>query len=208
MFEDKKTKCQIYDTFQHSYEEKMDIIKEAVNKNEKIVFVTMGDPFIYGAIGGIIDRLEKANISFEIVPGVSAVNASSAILKRGMTGLGTSNTAICTSYKDVSNPIEYLEKIASLKASVALFMSVNKIEEICDVFMKHYSEDTAVVVISKATWVEEKIVRGSLKTIADDVQSNGVEEGLILIGDFIDREYDYILEKEFMERKKKESLRQ
>ena len=204
MFNKTKLNCKVYDTFEYNYEEKMEIIKEAVNRDEKVVFVNMGDPCLYGMIGGITDRLEKANIDYEIIPGVSAYNAATAIIKRGMTAMGVTNTAICTTYKDKENSQAYLEQIASLKASVALFMSVNKIGEICKIFMKHYPEDTPVVVISKATWEEEKIQKGNLKNIEEKLKKNNIEDGLILIGDFINREYDYELERKFMERKKME----
>ncbi len=205
MFGNVKSECKIYDTFEHNYEEKMDIIKSAVNLNKKLVFVNMGDPCLYGMVGGIIDRLEKLDIEYEIVPGVSAFNAASSIIKRGMTGLGISNTAICTTYKDKDNSTEYLEEIASLKASVALFMSVDKIARVCKVFRKHYPDDTPVVVVSKATWKEQKIARGNLKNIENKLKKNNIEDGLILIGDFIDKEYDYELERKFMERKRMEA---
>lgn len=205
IYEDKKDNCKIYDSFAHSHEEKMDIVRAAVGKNEKVAFITMGDPCLYGAIAGTIDRLDKAGINYEIVPGVSSFNAASAIIKRGMTGLGITNTAICTSYRDVQNPHSHLEEIAALKASVALFMSVNKIAEICEIFKRHYPEDTAVVVVSKASWQEEKIARGTLKTITEEINKKQIEDGIILIGDFINKEYDYELEKEFLERKRKDS---
>lgn len=204
MFGKIKSNCRVYDTFEYNYREKMQMVKRAVARDEKVVFANMGDSCLYGMIGGITDRLEKAEINYEIIPGVSSYNAASAIIKRGMTGLGITNTAICTTYKDKNHSQAYLEKIASLKASVALFMSVSKISEVCKIFRKYYPEETPVVVISKATWEEEKIESGNLKNIEDKVKENNIKDGLILIGEFINKKYDYELEREFMERKKRE----
>ncbi len=202
MFQGTKEGCIIYDNFKFSYGEKMVMIKEAVREGKIVAFVNMGDPCLYGMVQGLSDRLEKAMIDYEIVPGVSAFNASTAIMKRGMTGLGISNTAICTTCKDTSDIEGHLEKIASLQASVALFMSVEKISGVCKAFKNHYPPETPVVVISKASWPEQKIVQGDLHTIEDCLKKEKVQDGLILIGEFINKEYDYELERQFMERKK------
>lgn len=204
MLEDVKEGCQILNHFEYSYEDKLGLARKVYDQDKLLIFLSMGDPSVFGANRGLVDRLEKNNIDFEIVPGVGAFNAASARLKRCYTGLGITNTAICTSYKDVDQPREYLEQIASLGASVSLFMSVNKIDEISEIFMKYYPADTAVVLLSKITWEEERIVRGNLTNIAGRVKKAGVEDGLIVIGDFIDAEYDYELEEKFIERKKRD----
>jgi precorrin-4/cobalt-precorrin-4 C11-methyltransferase len=158
-------------------------------------------------LGGIVDRLEKAGIEFEIVPGVSAYNASCAILKKGMTGLGTTNTAICTTWRDRSDVEAYLDKIASLGASVALFMSVEQIQRICEIFQAHYPPQTAVAVISNASRPNQKVVLGDLQTINERIKEANVNDGLILIGEFLDKAYDYEVEKEFMKKVKEERRR-
>lgn len=82
LFNNTKSSCVIFDTFSKNYDEKIELAKKAVNENKIISFVNMGDSFLYGMIGGLVDRLEKNHLDFEIIPGVSSLNASSAILKR------------------------------------------------------------------------------------------------------------------------------
>jgi len=204
MFSNTKSCCKFYDNFAFSYDEKLQLVKEAVRKKQITVFVTMGDPCLYGMIGGLTDRLEKEKIYYEIIPGVSSVNASTALIKRGMTGLGLSNTAICTTLRDRQDAEEYFDRVAALGASLAIFMSVEILDKVIDILKKHYPMSTPVVVISRATWEEQQIAQGNLLTISDLVLQQKITDGLILVGEFIDKEYDYVLEKEFMERKELE----
>ena len=204
MFAGKKADCTIFEQFGYSYEEKMEIVRGSVAKGKIVVFVTMGDPYLYGMTRGLKDRLDKAGIEYEMIPGVSAVNACCAIIKESMTGLGVANTAICTTYKDRPDAEEYLKEVASLKASVALFMSVDRLDFVCGIFKTYYPVSTPVVVISNATRDNQKIVRGTLDSIVGNTEMENVGDGLILIGEFIDKEYDYDLERRFLESKKRQ----
>jgi precorrin-4/cobalt-precorrin-4 C11-methyltransferase len=205
MFSGKKAGCTVFDQFEYSYEEKIEIVCSSVAQGKVVAFVTMGDPYLYGMTRGLGDRLDKAGIEYEIIPGVSAVNACCSIIKRSMTGIGVANTAVCTTYRDRPDSEEYLKSVASLKSSVALFMSVDRLDFVCDIFKTHYPISTPVVVISEATREKQKIVRGTLDSISGNAKKENVRDGLILIGEFIDKEYDYNLERRFLESKKRES---
>ncbi|NLN97781.1 MAG: hypothetical protein GX127_05275 [Eubacteriaceae bacterium] len=169
-----------------------------------VVYLTMGDAVLFGMVWGMIDRLDKLSIPYEIVPGISSFSASCALIKRQMVGLGLSHTAICLSAHDIEENETYFDTVASLKASLAIFMAVSKISLVTKVLKRHYPSDTPVVVVSKATWPEEELVSGTLETIQKSVEAAGVQDGMILVGEFIDKEYDYELERQFMERKRRE----
>ncbi|WP_089609838.1 cobalt-precorrin-4/precorrin-4 C(11)-methyltransferase [Dehalobacterium formicoaceticum] len=205
MFSNTKSSCKFYDSFAYSYDEKLQLVKEAVSKKQITAFVTMGDPCLYGMIGGLTDRFENEQIDYEVIPGVSSFNAATALLKRGMTGLGLPNTAICTTLRDREDGEEYFNLVAALGASLAIFMSVELLDRVIHVLKKYYPMTTPVVVICRATWPEQQIAQGNLLTISDLVSEQKITDGLILVGEFIDKEYDYVLEKEFTERKKKEA---
>lgn len=204
MFAAKKKNCEVLEHFDTTYDEKLAIIKESIGQGKIVAFINMGDPCLYGMCDGLFDRLDKANIDYEVVPGVSAFNASCAIIKKQMTGLSTSNTAICTTYKDHDDAKAYLNQIAALGASVALFMSVDEIEEICEIFGKHYPQETPVVVVAEASRPAQKIIKGDLQSITGLIREANVDDGLILLGEFINKPYDYEIEKEFMEKRREE----
>jgi precorrin-4 methylase len=204
MFVDTKSSCRILDTFTYTYDEKLDYTKKAVAENKILSFITMGDPALYGMVGGLIDRFEKNDIAFEIIPGVNAAIASSAVLKRGLTGMGVTNTFVCTSYNNHDKSRKNLEKIAALGCTVSVFMGIDNLKEIIDIFAAYRSKQTPIAIVSNATWHNEKIIHGNLGNIMDIFNHDKVEGGLILIGDFLNKEYDYDLERQFIEMKKKE----
>lgn len=202
MFIMQKESCSFYETFDTTYDEKMAIIRDGVARGLTIAFVGMGDPCLYGMIQGLADRLEQQRIEFEVIPGVSAFNSACAIVKKQMTGLGLPNTVICTTYRDKPDVEEYLDRIAALQASVALFMSVENLDSISAIFLRHYPPETPVSVVSKASQSGQKLVTGNLADIERRVCEEGIKDGLILVGKFLDTPYDYELERRFMEEKR------
>lgn len=208
MFDMKKRECRFYDTFDLSRDERVEVISDGVAQGLTVAYVCMGDPCLYGGgIQGLIDRLDTKGVDFEIIPGVSAFNSACAVVKKQMTGLGLPNTAICTTYRDKPDVDEYLEQIAALKASVALFMSVENLDSISKIFLKHYPPATPVVIVSKASQEDQRLVHGNLTDIEQQAHEQGVKDGLILIGEFLDIPFDYELERQFDERKKRDKSR-
>ena len=205
MLAGKKADCTVLEHFDSTYDEKLEIIREGIRAGKTIAYVNMGDPCLYGMINGLTDRLEKAGIEYEIIPGVSAFNASCAILKKQMTGLGLPNTAVCGTHRDTPDAESYLKKIASLGASVALFMSVEEMALVCSSFLTYYPPGTPVAVVSKASQPNQKVVIGDLQSMPQRLKETDVNDGLILIGDFINKEFDYDIEKQFMQQKKAET---
>lgn len=203
MLKDIKEDCQVFDNFQYSYDDKLSLAKKAQDENKILSFLAMGDPALYGMVGGLVDRFEKNSINYEIIPGVNSAFAASASLKKGFTGLGGTNTFICTSYKDLRQE-DNIDRIANTDSTVAFFMSLNKLEEIVALFEKYRTSKTPVAIVSKASWHEEEIIEGNLEDIVEKYSNTDIEDGLIIIGDILDMDYDYDLERRFMEEKKKQ----
>lgn len=203
LFDNVDKSCKILDMFEYDYDDKLKLAKEAKENGKIISVVAMGDPALYGMVGGLIDRFEKNDIEFEIISGVNSAFASSAVLRRGFTGLGGTNTFICSSWKDTRDS-KLPEKIAQIDATVAFFMSISNLEEIVEIFLRYRPEDTAVAIVSKVSWQEEQVVRGSLKDIVEKHCRTNIEDGLIIIGDILDMEYDYEIERKFYERRRRE----
>ncbi len=70
------------------------------------------------------------------------------------------------------------------RASMVIFLSAGMIEKVRDELLTGYPEETPVVVIEKVSWPGEKIVRGTLKDIADKVKNAGINKtALIYVGE-------------------------
>lgn len=173
-------------------DEVLDVIKNSVAKNKVVARVHTGDPSIYGAIKEQMDALEKMNIKFSVIPGVSSFCGAAASIKKEFTLPDVSQTVILTRIEG-RTPVpekESLKSLARHRASMAIFLSVGMIEKVVDQLLTSYPETTPIAVIQKATWEDEKIVIGTLKDIAQKViDANITKTAQILVGDFIDCEY-------------------
>lgn len=189
-----KEGCKIYDSASMTLEEVIEVMKENSHGDSIIVRLHTGDPSIYGAIKEQMDELEKLNIEYTVVPGVSSFTAAASSIKREFTLPSVSQTVILTRVEG-RTPVpenESLESLASHKASMALFLSVGMIDKVVEKLKKGYGrEDVPVAVIERATWEDERIIIGTLEDIAAKVKEAGIKKfAQILVGDFIDSEYE------------------
>ncbi|MFZ7120687.1 MAG: precorrin-4 C(11)-methyltransferase [Eubacteriaceae bacterium] len=188
-----KKNVDIYNSASMNLEEVLEVIVKAVSNGKDVARVHTGDPSIYGAIREQIDYLEKENIICKVIPGVSSFTASAATLKKEFTLPDVSQTIICTRLEG-RTPVpedESLEKLASHKTSMAIFLSVQMIEDVINKLLIHYPSTTPIAVIQKASWPDEKIVLGTLEDIALKVKEENITKtAQILVGDFLGNKYE------------------
>lgn len=189
-----REECKKYDSASMTLEEVIEVMKKGHEEGKNVVRLHTGDPSIYGAIKEQMDLLEKEGIEYSVIPGVSSFTASCAALKREFTLPGVTQTVIITRIEG-RTPVpqeEDLELLASHKASMAIFLSVGSIDRVVEKLKKGYkSEDVPVAVVYKATWDDQKIIRGTLKDIGQKVKDEGIKNfAQILVGYFIEGEYE------------------
>ncbi|MCX7903350.1 MAG: precorrin-4 C(11)-methyltransferase [Caloramator sp.] len=177
------------DSSRLTLEEIIEYIKKYDGEEKIIVRLHTGDPTIYGAIGEQMEELDKLNIKYEVIPGVSSFTASCAVLRREFTVPDISQSIIITRISGRTNVPEGedLELLAKHKTSMAIFLSVQDIDRVVEKLKKGYGdEDIPVAVIYKATWRDEKIILGTLKDIAEKVRREGISKtAQILVGNFL-----------------------
>jgi len=183
----------IYNSASMNLNQVIDVIKKANLENKKVVRLHTGDPSIYGAIKEQMDELDKFDIDYEIIPGVSSFTAAAAVIKKEFTLPNVTQTVILTRIEG-RTPVPEREKIknlAKIGASMALFLSVTMIDKVVEELKLGYGKNVPVAVIYKATWTDEKIIIGTLDNISEKVKNEKVERtAQILVGDFIDCEYE------------------
>lgn len=79
-------------------------------------------------------------------------------------------------------------------------MAVNDIDMIVEAFRRYHIDEYPISVVSRATWDDEKIIISDLANISSDIKKHNITDGLVLLGEFLFKQYDYILEREFEER--------
>lgn len=189
-----KEECQFYNSASMTLEEVIDVMEDGSDKGLKVVRLHTGDPTIYGAIREQMDILDEKKISYEVIPGVSSFTAACSAIKKEFTLPEVSQTVILTRIEGRTSVPENedLEKLASYGASMAIFLSVQQIDNVVDKLKRGYGrEDVPIAVVYKATWEDEKIVIGTLKNIGEKVKKEGITKtAQILVGDFISGDYE------------------
>ncbi len=189
----RKDDAQIYNSATMTLDEVIDVMKKSVAADKMVVRLHTGDPSIYGAIKEQMDKLDELHIDSVVVPGVSSFVASAAALKKEFTLPNVSQTVICTRMEG-RTPVpekESLDKLASHRASMAIFLSVQMIEQVVEKLTVHYPVTTPVAVVQRATHSDQKIILGRLENIAKKVkEANITKTAQILVGDFLDTEYE------------------
>lgn len=168
---------------------------EGVTHGKLVVRLQTGDLSLYGSIREQIEELAALDIGFSTVPGVSAFLGAAAQLGVEYTVPEVSQSLIITRMegRTPTPALESLEAFAAHRTSMAIFLSVQAIERVAQRLVNGgYPADTPAAVIFKATWPEEKTVRGTLADIAGKVRAAGIgKTALIMVGAFLGDEYHY-----------------
>lgn len=184
-----KPEAEIYNSATMTLEEVLDVMKRGVAEEKRVVRVHTGDPSIYGAHREQMVELDKLNIPYEIVPGVSSFLAAAASLKREYTLPGISQTVILTRMegRTAVPENEQIESLAAHQATMVIFLSVGEIEILSKRLQDGgYPADTPVAVVYKASWEDQKIVKGTLEDIAKKVKEAGIKKtALVTVGRFL-----------------------
>ena len=189
-----KNDAKIYNSASMTLDEVLEVIYDAEAHNFMTVRLHTGDPSLYGAIGEQMDALEKKSISYDVIPGVSSFLAAAASLKKEYTLPGVSQTVIITRQgKRTAVPEEEsLRSLAAHKSTMCIFLSVHMIDDVVrELTAGGYDEDTPVAVVEKASWEDEKIIRGTLKTIGKEIKEAGITKtAMIVVSPCLESKYE------------------
>ncbi len=166
------------------------VFRDAQARGIEVIRLHSGDPSIYGAIAEQMSELDRIGIDYEVVPGVSAFQASAAALRAELTAPEISQTIILTraSGRTPIPPEQDLEKLARTGSTLCIFLSADRLEESAGRLIKHYGTDCPAAVVYHASWPDQKIVRGELGEIAAKARQAGIERtAMIIVGRALSR---------------------
>jgi precorrin-4/cobalt-precorrin-4 C11-methyltransferase len=177
--------AEIVNTADLSLDEIIARIRVAHEQGVDVARVHTGDPALYGAIGEQMRELDRLQIPYEVVPGVTAAFAGAALLRRELTLPGVSQTVIFTRHGG-KTPVpaeESLPELARHRATLAIYLSVDKLREIVAELTPHYGADCPAAVLHRVSWPDQDGAIGTLATIAEQVEAKGfTRTALILVG--------------------------
>jgi precorrin-4/cobalt-precorrin-4 C11-methyltransferase len=145
-----------------------------------------GDLSIYSAAGEQARRLERLGIPYDFTPGVPAFCAVSAVLKQELTAPRIAQSVVLTRISGRASPMpetETLAAFAATGATLAIHLAIHRLEEVVATLTPHYGADCPVVIVARASWPDEKVLKGTMETILGLFNHHPVERtALILVG--------------------------
>ena len=189
-----KESCEIYNSATMTLEEVTDVMIKGEREGKAVVRLHTGDPAIYGAIREQMDILDKEDIEYEVCPGVSSLFGTAAALKAEYTLPDVSQSVIVTRMAG-RTPVPDRESIASFAAhhaTMVIFLSTGMLEKLSEELIKGgYEPDTPAAIVYKATWDDEKVVRTTVKDLAESAAKNNITKtALITVGGFLSSAYE------------------
>jgi precorrin-4/cobalt-precorrin-4 C11-methyltransferase len=152
----------------------------------EVARVHSGDPSFYGAIGEQMRRLRQLGIPYDVTPGVPAFAAAAAALEQELTLPGIAQSVVLTRTAVRASPMpagETLAAFAATGATLAIHLSINNLARVVRELTPVCGDDCPVVVLYRISWPDQRIIRGTLRTIRMQMRDQGITRtALILVG--------------------------
>jgi precorrin-4/cobalt-precorrin-4 C11-methyltransferase len=160
--------CERIRTSTLTLEEVMALMLDRVAAGQRVVRLHDGDTCLYSALHEQLCRLIDAEVEVEVVPGLSAYQATAAALQAELTIPGLVQTIILSRAGGRTGvpEREELEHLASLQASLCLYLSARHVEEVQAELLRHYPAKTPVAIGYRVSWPDQWIQVVPLSEIA------------------------------------------
>ncbi|HEX2656520.1 MAG TPA: precorrin-4 C(11)-methyltransferase [Xanthobacteraceae bacterium] len=162
----------------------------AFERGEDVARLHSGDLSVYSAVAEQIRRLQRRGIPYSLTPGVPAFAAAAALLERELTVPAVAQSVVLTRISGRASPMPESERLASFAATGAtlvLHLAIHAIQTIIAELTPFYGADCPVAVVARASWPDERIVRGTLGDIGAKLAAEPIERtALILVGRALD----------------------
>ncbi len=166
-------------------EQVMAILLQAVRGGRTVLRLQSGDTSIYSSIQEQIALLEKEQVDFEVVPGISSFQALAAALKSEFTLPEKVQTIILTRGEG-NTPMPEKEALADLarhQATLCIFLSARLAADVQSQLLTAYPAETPVAIAYRLTWPDERIIVTRLDRLAEKMAEHDFQRTtLIAVG--------------------------
>lgn len=177
--------ARIVNTAPLSLDQIMDEIRAAHDAGQDVVRLHSGDLSLYSAMGEQLRRLRALGIRYTVTPGVPAFAAAAAALGAELTLPGLAQSVVLTRTPGRASTMpegETLTNFAATSATLAIHLSIHNLARTVADLIPAYGADCPVAVVWRASWPEQRIVRGTLATVEALIAGSMERTALILVG--------------------------
>ncbi|RUM99711.1 precorrin-4 C(11)-methyltransferase [Pseudaminobacter arsenicus] len=155
----------------------------AHNAGKDVARLHSGDLSVWSAVAEQIRRLERHGIPYTLTPGVPAFAAAAAALGRELTIPALAQSLVLTRISGRASPMpagETLSAFGKTGSTLAIHLAIHAIDRIVAELTPLYGADCPVAVVFHASWPDERVIRGTLATIAATLAADPIERTAII----------------------------
>nr|WP_276273910.1 uroporphyrinogen-III C-methyltransferase [Halomicroarcula sp. GDY20] len=161
---------------------------ELAEAGETVVRLKGGDPTVFGRGGEEMVHLAEHGIPFEVVPGITSAIAGPEVAGIPVTHRDhVSSVSFVTGHEDPTKEESAVDwaALAATGGTIVVLMGVGKLPDYTAALRAAgMAPDTPVALVERATWPDQRVATGTLETIVDVRDSEGIEPPAItVIGD-------------------------
>jgi uroporphyrin-III C-methyltransferase len=162
-----------------------DRLVELAREGKTVVRLKGGDPFVFGRGGEEAEHLASEGVPFEYVPGVTSPIAGPGVAGIPVTHRDhTSSVSFVTGHEDPTKAESMVdwEALAATGGTIVVLMGVGKLPAYTEALREAGMEgDTPVALVERATWPDQRVATGTLDTIVDVRDAEGIEPPAITV---------------------------
>ena len=159
----------------------------AARKGRRVVRLKGGDPFVFGRGGEEALALQRAGISYDVVPGVTSAIAAPAAAGIPVTHRGLSSAFLVVSAHEMEAFASAIGQLQPNGVTVVVLMGLGRSSAVASLLIdRGWARGTPSAVIVDATRPEQQVWRGTLDDLAADrVDIEAPGAGTIVIGEVV-----------------------
>jgi uroporphyrin-III C-methyltransferase/precorrin-2 dehydrogenase/sirohydrochlorin ferrochelatase len=164
------------------------LLVRLAKEGKKVLRLKGGDPFIFGRGGEEIETLTEENISFQVVPGITAAAGCSSYAGIPLTHRDYVQSCMFVTghLKDGTTDLNW-DAVAQPNQTVVFYMGLQTVKELCKELVAHgLPSTTPAALIEKGTTQDQRVHIGDLTTLHEIVKKNNVKAPtLIIVGEVV-----------------------
>ncbi len=158
----------------------------AHDEGKDVARLHSGDLSVWSAVAEQIRRLKRHGIAYTMTPGVPSFAAAASALGRELTIPAVAQSLVLTRVSGRASPMPEKENLAAFGATgatLAIHLAIHAIDRVVEELTPLYGADCPVAIVFHASWPDERVLHGTLGTIAEKLADDPIERtALIFVG--------------------------